>query len=161
MFKRECPNGTLFLFISQIISALIIPFTKTVKSCIFAYMKNVLLVFLGGGTGSVIRYLISTINSSNPYNFPLSTFISNTVSSLVFGAGLVYIESKLGLNHPAKLLLLTGVCGGFSTYSTFTYENYGLLKTGNYQMLTVNIILNTLVCLLALLAGMELMKKLV
>ncbi|KAA3625307.1 MAG: fluoride efflux transporter CrcB, partial [Flavobacterium sp.] len=94
-------------------------------------MKHLLLVFLGGGLGSALRYGIGkwTVGSWAP--FPLGTFTVNVVGSLLIGLimGLALRNSTISQN--TVLLLVTGFCGGFTTYSAFAYENYSLLKNGD------------------------------
>lgn len=95
-------------------------------------MKQILLVFLGGGIGSVFRYLLGKgINHYFSLIFPLGTFIANILGCLLIGVvfGLV---SKSKVNAEWVLLLTTGFCGGFTTFSSFAYENKVLLEEGNY-----------------------------
>lgn len=94
-------------------------------------MKQVLLVFLGGGAGSVLRFLIS--KSLNPlWTFPLGTFFVNITGSLLIGFILGFGLRQEVLSPNATLLLATGFCGGFTTFSAFSYENQELLKAGDF-----------------------------
>ena len=93
-------------------------------------MKQLILVFVGGGAGSVLRYVISrTLNSSS--TIPYGTFAVNILGSLLIGflLGLSFKENLLSSN--SMLLLVTGFCGGFTTFSAFTYENQVFLKNGD------------------------------
>ncbi len=94
-------------------------------------MKQVLLVFLGGGAGSVLRFLISR-NLNLLTGIPLGTFVVNITGSLLIGLilGLGIKEEVLSPN--TSLLLATGFCGGFTTFSAFSFENQELLKAGDY-----------------------------
>lgn len=94
-------------------------------------MKQVLLVFLGGGAGSVLRFLIS--KNLNPISsIPVGTLLVNILGSLLIGL-LLGLGLKQELLSPnATLLLATGFCGGFTTFSAFSYENQVLLKAGDY-----------------------------
>lgn len=94
-------------------------------------MKQLLLIFLGGGAGSVARYAISRL--LNPVSgFPLGTFTVNMLGSVFIGflLGLVLKQNMFSTN--TTLLLVTGFCGGFTTFSAFAYENHVMLRTGDY-----------------------------
>ncbi|WP_029038023.1 fluoride efflux transporter CrcB [Salinimicrobium xinjiangense] len=94
-------------------------------------MKQVLLVFLGGGAGSVLRFLIA--GKLNPlWSFPLGTFLVNMAGSLLIGFILGLGLKQQILSPNATLFLATGFCGGFTTFSAFSYENQELLKAGDF-----------------------------
>ncbi len=117
---------------------------------------NYLLVFVGGGIGSMCRYAISHLLGKYPFTFPLATFIANVLSCIVFGvlAGLVL---KGTLTNPQyRMLLLTGFCGGFSTFSTFSNETFVLFVNGQWLYAFANIALSLVVCLFCIYLGMRL-----
>jgi len=97
-------------------------------------MKQILLVFIGGGTGSILRYLISR-GLNNATVLPLGTLLVNVVGSLLIGfvIGLGYRQQLISEN--GMLLLATGFCGGFTTFSAFSYENQLFLKSGDFLSL--------------------------
>jgi CrcB protein len=95
-------------------------------------MKALLMVFLGGGLGSVSRYLISKFLNIAGYPFPLGTFAVNIAGSLLLGFVLGLALKTGQLSNNTILFLATGFCGGFTTFSTFAFENQGLLKSGDY-----------------------------
>lgn len=94
-------------------------------------MKQVLLVFIGGGAGSVLRFLISK-NFNTLTHLPLGTLVVNILGSLLIGIFLGLGLKQEMLSPNATLLLATGFCGGFTTFSAFSYENQALLKAGDY-----------------------------
>lgn len=110
---------------------------------------NWLYVFLGGGVGCVVRYLLGVwITRMQYFSFPWSTFLANLVSCIVF-AGSVFFLGEKGAFSSASLvrpLLLTGFCGGLSTFSTFSFETFELVKRGEFALAIVNILVNTILC---------------
>lgn len=94
-------------------------------------MKQLVLVFIGGGAGSALRFLISRfLNPST--GIPYGTLSVNLLGSLLIGFlfGLSLKQNLLSTN--SMLLLATGFCGGFTTFSAFTYENQVLIKNGEF-----------------------------
>ncbi len=82
-------------------------------------------IFLGGGLGSIFRYLLSTLNYSK---FPLGTQMANCLSCLIVGIiGTLFLEKTIN-NPETKAFILIGFCGGFSTFSTFSNELLAFLK---------------------------------
>ena len=87
---------------------------------------NFLWVFIGGGLGSILRYGFSLLFTSDASAYPWATFWANLTASFILGL-LLGLSSHQLLSGEAKLLLMTGFCGGFSTFSTFSGENLQLL----------------------------------
>ena len=94
--------------------------------------KQALLVFIGGGLGSVARYLISLKFNNFESAIPYGTLLANILGSLLIGLIFGYSTKSGILNENHSLLLATGFCGGFTTFSTFAYENHLYVKSGDY-----------------------------
>lgn len=95
-------------------------------------IKNIILVGLGGALGSVVRYLISVlVYSGKTQLFPWSTLLTNFMGCLLLGLLLGYFQKNDNQYQELKLLLAIGVCGGMTTFSTFSAETLNLLQSGN------------------------------
>ena len=108
---------------------------------------NLLYVFIGGGTGSVIRFMIGLLFQRSTNNLPLATLASNVLASLIFAGVINLIQSRTEDPQSIRLLLLTGLCGGLSTFSTFGYETFLLMKQQNYLWMSLNILISVTLCL--------------
>jgi len=91
-----------------------------------------LLVGLGGGIGTIGRYLVQKwVNGVYQQSFPLATFLINITGCFLIGVLYALAEKSNVLSPQSRLLLITGLCGGFTTFSTFAFENTVLLRTGD------------------------------
>ncbi|MGB1043326.1 MAG: fluoride efflux transporter CrcB [Tenacibaculum sp.] len=121
-------------------------------------MKQLILVFIGGGTGSILRYLLGKFLNNTENGIPYGTFTANILGSLLIGIilGLAAKNETLSQNH--TLLLATGFCGGFTTFSTFAYENHIFLKSGDFTSFAFYTIASFIFGFLAVFAGIYLIK---
>jgi CrcB protein len=94
-------------------------------------MKQVLLVFIGGGVGSALRYMVGKFLKTSASGFPWSTFSVNVLGSLLIGILMGVSLKNSSFSENQTLLLITGLCGGFTTFSAFAYENQVFLKEGD------------------------------
>ncbi len=115
-----------------------------------------LFVGLGGAFGAMLRYTISLL----PYrgNFPLLTLLTNLVGALAIGF-IAGIAAKKNTSKNLLLFLKTGVCGGFTTFSTFSLEAYTLLKTGSILPTILYVALSMVLCIGGVFTGMLLSEK--
>ena len=97
-------------------------------------MKPLLLVFLGGGLGSTLRYGLGKYLNSEVTGIPYGTFAANILGSLLIGIILGIALKNDGISQNTMLLVATGFCGGFTTFSTFAYENHVFLKNGDFGL---------------------------
>ena len=121
-------------------------------------MKNLLLVFVGGGFGSALRYAISKFLNGAQHTFPYGTFAANVLGSLLIGIILGFAAKNNSISQSQTLLLSTGFCGGFTTFSTFAYENQVFLKSGDFLSFALYTIGTFIVGFLAVFLGVYLAK---
>lgn len=121
-------------------------------------MKGVLLVALGGAMGSVARYKLSglVLHHTIDWRFPAGTFAVNVLGCLVAGILAGLAEKHDLLSAEARLLLFTGVLGGFTTFSAFGLETMFLLKRGEVGIAVANVVVSVIAGLAALWLGLGL-----
>ena len=114
---------------------------------------------MGGAIGSVLRYLISILVSKYwSSHFPLATLITNVLGCLIIGFLIGVLEKNDLANSNLKWLLITGFCGGFTTFSTFGYENINLLQSNNSLLAFGYIALSVIVGIFAVWLGLFVSK---
>ena len=121
-------------------------------------MKEMILVFLGGGLGSLSRLLVGKFYSAWQPTFPWATLTVNFLSCFLFGAIMALGIHRININYGLKLLFITGFCGGLSTYSAFTFETVELFKTGHDGWAFSNIMANFILSIIGLYLGALLVR---
>lgn len=120
----------------------------------------VLLVALGGALGSVARYLAAQgVNRWAGSPFPWGTLFVNIAGSLLIGLLMVWVLKAGEARENARLLLVTGIMGGFTTFSSFSWETWRLVEDGRLAWAGANVLLSVAVCLLATAAGVALARQ--
>lgn len=122
-------------------------------------VKVLIAIFFGGGMGSVMRYCIQLLLHEKivPYNFPWATFTVNIIGCLLIG--LFYaLSAKFNWSSEIRLLLTVGLCGGFTTFSTFSNDIFELCKQGEIIMAAVYIFMSIILGVLAVIGGYTIAK---
>ncbi len=113
-------------------------------------MNLYLAIFIGGGLGSLSRFGISKMITDNFQNInPLGTLVANILATLVLGVVLFYGTRQM-VSPTVKALLITGFCGGFSTFSTFSYETFVLIRSGNFGFAIANLLVSMFLAIFVL-----------
>jgi CrcB protein len=94
-------------------------------------IQNALAVFIGGAFGSLFRFLISEFFPLTRWSIPFTIIIINFAGCFIMGFADSFYESRIS-DTQIKIFLMTGLLGGFTTFSTFSLEFYGLIKSGNF-----------------------------
>ena len=114
-------------------------------------MINYILVSLGAAIGGALRYgLSSYVNKSQSSIFPTGTLLVNVLGSFVLGIIMFYLSEKEIIGNEIRLFLSVGLCGGFTTFSTFSYETLMLFRDSEFSLAAYNILLNVVFSLLGI-----------
>lgn len=125
-------------------------------------MKHLFFVFIGGGLGSLCRFILSKwIESLHSTPIPFGTLSVNILGSLLIGIFLGLYSNHSAWNQQATWLLVTGFCGGFTTFSAFAYEKITLLKQGDFLWFSAYLIGSITLGMCAVLLGIWISKQFV
>lgn len=118
-------------------------------------MQKFIMVFTGGGFGALVRYVLAGwVQESSGNGFPWGTMAVNVIGSLLIGLVMSLSSRTLWITPQMRLLLATGFLGGFTTFSTFSYETLSLIQDGEMAFASFNIICTVTACLVGTWAGM-------
>ncbi len=122
-------------------------------------LKTLFYIAVGGAFGSVLRFLTTVLVSKYwSAHFPLATFIANILGCFLIGLIIGIVEKNNLANSNLKWFLITGFCGGFTTFSTFGYENYTLFQNNNSLLAFLYIGLSVVMGLFAIWLGLIISK---
>ncbi|MDE5995429.1 MAG: fluoride efflux transporter CrcB [Eubacterium sp.] len=121
-------------------------------------MLNCLLVGLGGFIGAVLRYLISLIPIKNPESFPVNTFVINIVGAFAIGCIAFVVSKDKNIDPKLLLFLKVGICGGFTTFSTFSLETAELIKSGSVVTALIYVLASVVLSVLAVMLPQLVLK---
>jgi fluoride exporter len=122
-------------------------------------LKTILLVGSGGFIGSVARYYVSKLNIvSGMFSLPVGTLLVNVTGSFILGALIGIADRNTALTLEWRLFLMVGLCGGFTTFSTFAGENLSLMHNGQFLAMAVYTGLSVFLGFIAVFAGYSLAK---
>ena len=118
---------------------------------------NFLAVFMGGGTGALVRYLLYLVMPSYAY-LPLATLVANFFGCFIATVVFVYFAFKSDLNQTVKIFLITGFCGGLSTLSALSLELLHFIHSGEYLRAAIYVFSTVIICTGAVLLGVLVAK---
>ncbi|MEX2591233.1 MAG: fluoride efflux transporter CrcB [Anditalea sp.] len=122
-------------------------------------IKTIILVGLGGGLGSIFRYLTAVfVNKHFSFIYPLATFMVNFIGCFLIGLLLGLFERQYWTTPDLKFLLVVGFCGGYTTFSTFAFENLSLFQSNHTLVAFAYIALSVLTGLFATWLGLYVVK---
>ena len=123
-------------------------------------MKTILYIAVGGGIGSVLRYLTGLLAGKYCSSvFPYGTFLANIIGCLLIGLFVGYFEKNALLSKELKFFLVTGLCGGYTTFSAFSNENVQLLQNNQMGMALLYTALSVVIGFTATWAGLLIAAK--
>jgi fluoride exporter len=122
-------------------------------------MKIIFIIAAGSGIGGVLRYgMQSLVYKFYPFSFPLGTFSVNLIGCFLIGVFVGLAEKGNILSPETRLFLITGICGGFTTFSTFSYDNIALIKSGEWLYFILYLTGSVVLGILATYLGIMLIK---
>ncbi len=117
---------------------------------------NCLSVGIGGFLGSVLRYLLSLVPFLNKGTIPYQTLLANVLGAFLIGIIVGFSSRNPSVSEPVILMLKVGVCGGFTTFSTFSNESLSLLENGKYSDAFTYVLLSLILCVTGVFLGKQL-----
>lgn len=121
-------------------------------------LLNCFAVGAGGFLGSVLRYLMGQLPALQKGSLPYQTLLVNVVGAIVIGMIMKYCQIHTDVNPQVILFLKVGLCGGFTTFSTFALESVGMVESGNHLLMLSYAVLSVCLCLGGVFLGQNLIR---
>jgi len=114
-----------------------------------------LLIMLGGAIGTLIRYLISVLTTTAPHDLPWSTIAINITGSFLIGffGTMTLANGRFPVSENVRLFVMVGVCGGYTTFSSFSLQTFDLLRRGCMVRAGINVLASVVLCICAVALG--------
>ena len=114
-------------------------------------MMNYFWVAFGGALGSMARYAVANAAVSISLTIPWGTIIINVLGSFVIGwfASLTSQPGRIPMSDEARVFVMVGICGGFTTFSAFSLQTFSLLRSEQWMSALVNVLVSVVVCVVA------------
>ncbi len=117
-------------------------------------------IALGGGIGSVLRYVLYTrIDQMHAYSFPVGILVVNIIGSFLMGLLAWSLTNHIQIAEQHRIAVLAGLLGGFTTFSAFSHDTLHLFLRGEYLAVVLHIVLSVLLCIMAAGAGLYVAKS--
>lgn len=116
-------------------------------------------VFIGGGLGALARYLISLAFGKTELFLPYQTLTANFLGCLIAGMVITYLSAKTNISPVYKTFIITGICGGLTTFSTFSLETVAFIQSGEYLKALIYAFASLFICIISVILGILIMKK--
>ncbi len=118
-------------------------------------MRSILMVFIGGGLGSVVRFSLGKwISSLHTHHFPYGTLVANVLACFILGLIIGLADQRQLFSPNARLFWTVGFCGGFSTFSTFSQETFYMFQGGFALSSIIYVIFSLIFCVAAVYLGL-------
>ena len=121
---------------------------------------TLVLIALGGGIGSVLRYALYTrIDQMHAYSFPVGILVVNIIGSFLMGLLAWSLTTHIQISEEHRIAVLAGLLGGFTTFSAFSHDTLHMFLRGEYLAVVLHIVLSVLLCIMAAGAGLYVAKS--
>lgn len=124
-------------------------------------MQQLFFIAAGGAIGAVLRYGVANgVHAIAGRDFPYGTLVVNVLGSLMIGVLSILLVERYALNPEVRAILIIGLLGAFTTFSTFSIETFYLFENGEHVKALLNILLSVMLCLIATWLGIIIGRQL-
>ncbi len=125
-------------------------------------IKSLIMIFIGGGVGSILRYLVNIgcSNLNSVYKFPIGTFIANITGCFLIGLfSAICAKYVSTISNDTKMMMTVGFCGGLTTFSTFSNESLNMVRNGNVLTFAIYVGVSVTLGIMAAYLGSYIIKN--